>query len=431
MSDTFVKADSRNLPKVETVMILEYISTSSHHSIAEIRGAKILMSSRDSYVDTAVGYVKVGRTGSKCTVTAKIVPEHRISKKLYTVTCNIDEHNDVIIDSVCEDCAASGGGCKHSLLLLFWLAKKSSEPSSTAVECYWNKPTLSSASTEAITSKEIFRQAKVPKLMPKDKNILTEFEEECKRRNLGNSLILKFSEGHKTDSKNIFDIMLQFIDVETIHTYSNFRDYLKKVIDDESILNINAKSLGQSESKYWHSIRQGRLTASKLYEAAHCKTDGTLVEHILGGYKVPETKSILRGRKLEKHVLKVIEDKLHVKIKQSGFMLINGILGASPDGVGEDFVVEIKCPASEKTVKSYIQNDIVNNKYKTQILCQMLACKKSKGLFCVADPLFETTKNIHLVWVDFDEVYINEIINKAEAFWSLYVFPKLLESVKK
>ncbi|KAJ8713708.1 hypothetical protein PYW07_014078 [Mythimna separata] len=124
---------------------------------------KYEVSSRDSYIDTAVGYVKVSRTGSECTVTAKIVPEHRISKKLYTVKCNIDEHNDVIIDSVCEDCAASAG---------------------------------------------------------------------------------------------------------------------------------------QSESKYWHNIRQGRLTASKLYEAAHCKTDGTLVEQILGGYKVPETKSILRGRRV-------------------------------------------------------------------------------------------------------------------------------------
>ena len=66
-------------------------------------------SSRDSYIDTAVGYVKVKRTGSECTVQAKIVPEHRISKKLYTVTSNIDEHNDVVVDSVCEDCAASAG----------------------------------------------------------------------------------------------------------------------------------------------------------------------------------------------------------------------------------------------------------------------------------------------------------------------------------
>ncbi|CAB3248403.1 unnamed protein product [Arctia plantaginis] len=110
------------------------MATSSQHNLAEIRGAKILMSSRDSYVNTAVGYVKVSRTG-----------------------------NDSIV--TCEDCSASAGGCKQSLLLLFWLEKKSSEPSSTAVECYWNKPSLTSATTEHVSSKEIFSKAKIPKIV--------------------------------------------------------------------------------------------------------------------------------------------------------------------------------------------------------------------------------------------------------------------------
>lgn len=317
------------------------------------------------------------------------------------------------------------------MLLLFWLSKKSSEPSSTAVQCYWNKPTLSSASTSEVTSKEIFTKVKIPKLAPKDSAILTEFQEECKRRDIGNSLIVKFCGATTSDSRNIFDLMLQFVDVETVHNYTNFRDYLDTVFNDEIILDINKKTVGQSDSKYWYSVRQGRLTASKLYEAAQCNTDGSLVENILGGYKVPETKAIQRGRRLENRVLQVIQEKLGIQVEKSGFMLINGILGASPDGVGEDFVVEIKCPASEKAVRTYIKNDIVNNKYKSQIMCQMLACKKTKGLFCVADPLFETTKNIHVVWVDFDAVYINDIIKKAEYFWSLYIFPKLLQSAKK
>ncbi|KAF9799189.1 hypothetical protein SFRURICE_006449 [Spodoptera frugiperda] len=110
-------------------------------------------------------------------------------------------------------------------------------------------------------------------------------------------------------------------------------------------------------STYWHTVRQGRLTASKLYEAAQCKTDGSLVEQLLGGYKVPETKAILRGRKLESRVLQVVQEKLGIHVQKSGFVLINGILGASPDG-------------------------IVQNKYKAQIMCQMLACKKSRGFFC-------------------------------------------------
>nr|XP_049698250.1 uncharacterized protein LOC126055020 [Helicoverpa armigera]XP_049703640.1 uncharacterized protein LOC126056088 [Helicoverpa armigera] len=431
MTDNFVKADSRNLPKVENIMILEYVATCSHHNLAEIRGAKILMSSRDSYINTAVGYVKVSRTGSDCIVSAKVVPEHRISNKLYTVKCKIDEQDNNIINATCEDCPASAGGCKHSLLLLFWLAKKTSEPSSTAVQCYWNKPSLTSASAEPVTSKDIFPKVKIPKLMPKDTTVLTEFQEQCLRRNLSNSLIMKFCDGVKTNSKNIFDIMLAFVDDETIHDYCNFSKYLKRIINNIVIEEIKLKTIRQADSKYWHNIRQGRLTASKLYEAAHCHTDGALVEQILGGYKVPETKAIQRGRRLESRVLKEIEEKLQVKIDRSGFTLIDGILGASPDGIGEDFVVEVKCPSSEKAIETYIKNDVITEKFKTQIMCQMMACKKNKGLFCVADPLFETTKNIHVVWVDYDEVYIRDIIKKAEVFWSTFIFPKLLESAKK
>lgn len=40
----FIKADdARKLPKVENVMIMEYIATSNKHNVAEIRGSKIPM----------------------------------------------------------------------------------------------------------------------------------------------------------------------------------------------------------------------------------------------------------------------------------------------------------------------------------------------------------------------------------------------------
>ena len=34
----------------------------------------------------------------------------------------------------------------------------------------------------------------------------------------------------------------------------------------------------QSTLQSWYRLRIGRITASKLHEAAHCKTDGTLVK---------------------------------------------------------------------------------------------------------------------------------------------------------
>ena len=66
------------------------------------------------------------------------------------------------------------------------------------------------------------------------------------------------------------------------------------------------------------------------------------------------------------------------------------MLGASPDGIGSDYILEIKCPSSEKTVADYLSKGNINKRCKGQINLQMLAAGKSKGLLVVADPEFET-----------------------------------------
>ncbi|KAL0861793.1 hypothetical protein ABMA27_009267 [Loxostege sticticalis] len=158
--DQFVRADSTNLPKVETVMIIEFLTNNDKHNIAEVRGAKTLMSSRDSYVDSAVGYVEVKRTSATCIVRAKIVPEHRVTNKQYLVTVTLDEHLDEIKDASCEGCVASAGGCKHTMLLMFWLDKKSKEPASTSVQCYWKKPSLAGVRADPVECEDVFPNAK-------------------------------------------------------------------------------------------------------------------------------------------------------------------------------------------------------------------------------------------------------------------------------
>lgn len=51
-----------------------------------------------------------------------------------------------------------------------------------------------------------------------------------------------------------------------------------------------------------------------------------------------------------------------------------------------------------------------------------------KGLFCVADPTFEETKKVHIYTVELDEAYINSIIEKAELFWTRFIYPKVVKS---
>lgn len=66
-------------------------------------------SSRDSYVENAIGYVEVRRYGSLCEVRSKVVPEHKLSSKYYTVTVYLNESDNTITDTSCDGCAAAAG----------------------------------------------------------------------------------------------------------------------------------------------------------------------------------------------------------------------------------------------------------------------------------------------------------------------------------
>ncbi|XP_018577801.1 uncharacterized protein LOC108916086 [Anoplophora glabripennis] len=166
---------------------------------------------------------------------------------------------------------------------------------------------------------------------------------------------------------------------------------------------------GQSKSSLWYELRYGRITASKIYEAGNCKTsDGTLVETIIGAHKIRETRAMKRGIKLEKEVLRRVEEELKIKLKPCGIILKREypIFGASPDAIADDFVVEIKCPNSVKALSNYIKDGLIANKYKAQVHLQMFTAQKQKGLFCIAQPDFETSKKINFLWVNFDKDYV-------------------------
>ena len=70
---------------------------------------------RANYGDAAVGYVELMREQHKCTIWAKICPEHRVQSKPYNVYVIVYEKAKTIVEAMCTDCAASEGGCKHAV----------------------------------------------------------------------------------------------------------------------------------------------------------------------------------------------------------------------------------------------------------------------------------------------------------------------------
>lgn len=142
----------------------------------------------------------------------------------------------------------------------------------------------------------------------------------------------------------------------------------------------------QSDCPLWFELRHARVTASKAYDAMDCRTmEGTLVESLLGARKI-QTAAMTRGSLLEASVLKEVEKKCNVKLSRCGLLILpeHSIIAASPDAICEDFIVEVKCPTSERAMSRYIKNDKeISAKYMAQIQMQMHLFRKPKALFCV------------------------------------------------
>jgi len=63
-------------------------------------------------------------------------------------------------------------------------------------------------------------------------------------------------------------------------------------------------------------------------------------------------------------VIRQVETLVGSKIKKSGLLIDKNfpILGASADGLGEDFVLEVKCPTTHSTFLNYVDNGVVKPK---------------------------------------------------------------------
>uniref|UniRef100_A0A182NAK4 YqaJ domain-containing protein n=1 Tax=Anopheles dirus TaxID=7168 RepID=A0A182NAK4_9DIPT len=195
-----------------------------------------------------------------------------------------------------------------------------------------------------------------------------------------------------------------------------------KVCDTVPLLTID-----QADTDLWHELRVARITASRIREAARCTMlAGSLANKIMGvssGFSL----AMKRGTDLEGHVLAELQ-KEYPELRDIGLILDpqHPWLGASPDGICENFVLEIKCPYTEKTHACYVDVSKLSPKYFAQIQLQMHITHKKKALLAVAALDFEKTKHVTKVWIDYDPQYVDEVISDAFEYWRKAIFKSLL-----
>lgn len=181
----------------------------------------------------------------------------------------------------------------------------------------------------------------------------------------------------------------------------------------------------QSKSSLWYELRYGRVTASKIYEASRCKTaDGSLVQGIFGATLSVDTPAMKRGRDIEDLVLREVAKTEGLQFKKCGIFLSaeHPTLGSSPDGINDQFCLEIKCPTTMKHINTYLKNNEITPKFKAQVQIQMHFCQKKESLFVVADPEFEKNGKYIKVIENYDAQYCANLIKQAETFWNHYVY---------
>lgn len=130
--------------------------------------------------------------------------------------------------------------------------------------------------------------------------------------------------------------------------------------------------------------------------------------------------------KLEDDVFRLLKKK-YPDIRKCGIVLRSDmqIFGASPHGITDSHVFEIKCPSKTETVGNYVRDGVLQEKVFFQIQLQMLMCKKRKGILCIADPKFEQNQEVVEYDVALDEVKLNPVLEDCKIFYEKVIFENL------
>ena len=121
--------------------------------------------------------------------------------------------------------------------------------------------------------------------------------------------------------------------------------------------------------------------------------------------QVPDTPAIKWGRENEMNAIRDLEEQLQGTIIKTGLFVsrICPFIGASPDGIFQDSIIEIKCPfilkdvlptdlrflsleqrrnfCCEQTLDGYKLKK--SHKYYAQVMTQLFVTGYSKSIFCV------------------------------------------------
>lgn len=157
-----------------------------------------------------------------------------------------------------------------------WVHRKSENPSVIEVECYWRRSSLTSIGTskEYIELKEL-RKTDIVDIgnLPDNSSFLKALLDKAKEKQLDSQLSRHnfILESRKLMSLSIHQLLLNFSEKGS-SSADDFLKYASEKMSEDLCQMAERLTRSQSDILTWHELRYGRVTASRIYEAAHCRT---------------------------------------------------------------------------------------------------------------------------------------------------------------
>ena len=164
----------------------------------------------------------------------------------------------------------------------------------------------------------------------------------------------------------------------------------------------------------WYAIRRGKMSASNAETIiANGKGLETYIYNLMAEYYSSAEKEnyinadMQRGIDLEPEARLEFEFYTDLDVQEVGFIEHNEFIGVSPDGlIGDDGLIEIKCPNDSIYFKLLLSNNI-KPEYIAQMQMQMYVTERQYCYFVSYNPNFE--KSLYIKKINRDEEMIDKL----------------------
>lgn len=164
----------------------------------------------------------------------------------------------------------------------------------------------------------------------------------------------------------------------------------------------------------WYAIRRGKMSASNAETIiANGKGLETYIYNLMAEYYSSAEKEnyinadMQRGIDLESEARLEFEFYTDLDVQEVGFIEYNEFIGVSPDGlIGDDGLIEIKCPNDSIYFKLLLSNNI-KPEYIAQMQMQMYVTDRQYCYFVSYNPNFE--KSLYIKKINRDEEMIDKL----------------------